>query len=123
MGLNITSESKEKFTAITAARWGTYVKYLGVKLADLMDPTTLIDLNVTPIMNSARMQLEQRQKLHLSWFGWVAAFKMKVLTRFIFVFQNLILPMPQGMLNEIQHIFNSFCGVPKKAKIKAALLQ
>lgn len=103
MGLNITSEIKESVTAVTLFPWGSHVKYLEVILIDSLDLATLIDLNLRPIINVVRMQLGQWQKLQLSWFGRVVVLKMKILSRFVFIFRNLILPISQSMLNEIQH--------------------
>lgn len=83
MGLNVTPKVKKEIKAITAALWGKHVKYLGIKLSDSVDPITLIELNLKPIMNLVKTQLNRWQKLNLSWYGQVAALKMKVLPRFL----------------------------------------
>lgn len=86
MGLNITSETRAEGAAVTAAPWSSCIRYLGIRLSASMDPTSLIDLNLKPIINSSMGQFENYQKLCLSWLGRVAALKMKILLRFIFIF-------------------------------------
>lgn len=72
MGLNLTLEVKAEFNTM-ADLWRTHIKYLGIKLTDTMDPTSLIDLNLKPIISSTKAQLGRWQKQSLSWMGWVAA--------------------------------------------------
>lgn len=88
-----------------------------------MDSDSFIDLNVKPIISSTKVQFDLWQKLSLSWLGRVAALKMKILPRFNFVFQSLILAIPQGVLNRIQWEFNIFVCGGKKSRIKMGLLQ
>lgn len=66
MGLNITQEIKEKVTAITATPWDTCIKYLGIKLSDL---------NLKPIMNSAKTHFEQRAESASSMLGMGGSFE------------------------------------------------
>lgn len=69
IGLNLTQVVKNKIINMTPAVWSWHVKYLRIKIPDIMDTITLIDLNLRPIINSMRGQLEGWQKLHLSWLG------------------------------------------------------
>lgn len=77
MELFISSEMKEHSTLITKAPWSGYVKYLKVKLVDSMDACTLIEFSLKQVINKVHGQLEERQKLCLSWFGSTATLKVK----------------------------------------------
>lgn len=46
IGLNKTLEIKAEVAIVTVAPWSSWVKYLGIKLTDIMDPTSLLDLNL-----------------------------------------------------------------------------
>lgn len=53
----------------------------------------------------------------------MAALKIKILPRFIFVFRSLILPILQVVLYEIQRDFNFFVWGEKRPRLKIGLLQ
>lgn len=48
-----------------------------------------LDSNLYPLINNIHNQLEEWRKLRLSWFGHIAALKMKILPKFLFIFQNI----------------------------------
>lgn len=123
MSFNVSPRTKDQVAAITVAPWSVCVKYLDVLLIDSLDLVVLIDLNLTPILNSVPQQLARWRKLKLSWFGLVTALKMKVLLKFIFLFRNLILLIPVKVLIGIQSMFTSFVWDQKRPRFKAALLQ
>lgn len=88
MGLNLFQMMKIEIAKILTACWNSSVRYLGIKISKIS--TILIDLNLRPIINSMRVQLECWQKVCLSWFGWVTALKIKIIPKFIFIFCNFI---------------------------------
>lgn len=57
----------------------------------------------------------------LSWFGWIAAVKMKVLPKFIFVFGSLVFPLPVSVLNE--SVLQIYLGREKKLRINMLIRQ
>lgn len=61
--------------------------------------------------------------MDLSWFGKITAIKMKVLPQFMFIFQKLILPLSDGLLNKIQRICSRFIWAGRKPRIKVAIMQ
>lgn len=60
----------------------------------------------------------------LSWFGRVAALKIKVLSRFVFIFRSLILPILLKILKGIQKMFVDFIWEGKeKPRVKTQIMQ
>lgn len=57
--------------------------------------------NLVPLINSVKNTLENWSKLKLSWMGRIAAVKMKILQRFLFIFQNMIAVLPRTLLQKI----------------------
>lgn len=53
-----------------AAPWSSCIKYLGIRLTDTMDPVSLLDLNLTPVVRSTKVQLACWHKLSLGWAKW-----------------------------------------------------
>lgn len=74
----------------------------------LEDFTKMAQNNLTPLINSIRNLLANWIKLKLSWMGRVAAIKMVILPRFLFLFQNLLVKVPDLLLQKTQCIFNDF---------------
>lgn len=56
LGVNIPLESRAIITFVMAAPWSSCNKYLGIRLTDTMQPATLLNLNLSPIVRSIRAQ-------------------------------------------------------------------
>lgn len=63
---------------------------------------------LVPVINKAKNVLECWSKLRLSWLGRIAATRMNILPKMLFIFQNMIAVIPQALLLEIQKIVNHF---------------
>lgn len=55
--------------------------------------------------------------------GRIAAVKMKIVSKLLLVFQNLIMHIPIGILNKIQNIMNKCIWNGKKPRLKNAILK
>lgn len=66
---------------------------------------------------------EVREHLRLSWFGRIAAVKMKLLPKLLFLLRPLALQIPKKAMIEIQGIINTVVWAGQKTRIKAAFLQ
>lgn len=86
VGMNRVKEMKDQISSFDSTLWQRTVKYLGATITVALNNETLIGLNLTPLVKDIRGQLERTRSLWLSWFGRLAALKMKVHLRFLFVF-------------------------------------
>lgn len=97
--------------------------HLGVTMLNSVNIKNWMDLNICLVISKVHNQLAEWRKLKLSWFGYIAALKMKRLPKFLFVFQNLILLIPHNILSEIKRLFNTFIWDWTHSRIKASVLQ
>lgn len=58
--------------------------------------------NLVPLVKSVQRQLEGWSKVKLSWFGRMAAIKMKILPQFLFLFHSVILKLSKSEIQEVQ---------------------
>lgn len=123
MGINITVHVKEGILRRTQAIWCNKIKYLGIMVLNTDDPKEWLDSNLSPMINQTINQLKEWGKLKLSWFGHIAALKLKMLPSFLYLFQNLSVSIPQAMLQDIKRLFDHFIWQGKKARIGALVLQ
>lgn len=79
--------------------------------------------NLDPLMQEVRQQLERWQRLKISWFGRVAAIKMKILLKFLFLFQAVVLWLTKSKLRQIQRMIENFVWAGKKARVSSNSLQ
>lgn len=61
-GLDITNDIKELIRKAFRTPWKVVVKYLGVKITSDLEAMSLIDVNLSPIINEAQKQLENWQR-------------------------------------------------------------
>lgn len=55
----------------------------------------------------------------LSWLGRVAAVKMILLPKIIFILTNALIDLPDKILNSILYLINKFIWGKQKARIRA----
>lgn len=108
MGFNITPKDKHLIKGQAVRTWKSKVRYLGVKIGTAMTSTLLRELNVNILINAVRQQLRGWEILKLSWFGRIAALKMVIVPKFVFLFGSVILALSRKILNGILCIFNNF---------------
>lgn len=75
-------------------------------------------INLLPYMNNLNNQLEHWWKLKISWWGFMAAIKMKILAVLLFLFQNLMVPISMKYIDKVQKMLNDFFWQNKGARIK-----
>lgn len=92
------------------------IRHLGVKIGKTNKD--MIRDNVVPLADYLR-----ENKYPFSWFGRIAAVRMKLLPKRIIFFQNVILDVPRALLNKIQGIINNFIWAGKRARIRLQTLQ
>lgn len=92
-----------------------------------LDRTALIDLNMTPFIpltsfiSDVQRQMERWSTLRLLWVGRVADLKMEILSRFMFFFRSLILPLPKRCLMESNIFSMILCGMEGSRELRFQL--
>lgn len=95
MGLNIPHEVKAQLSSKNKAIWKENgIRYLGICISDELKK--LFTDNLTPLTNMVPDQLANWEMLKLSWYVHIASVKMKLLPKFLFIFQSLIWTVPQN---------------------------
>lgn len=92
------------------------IKYLRIHIVIPLQNDTLIKLNLDLFAKSIQRQLGVWNKARLSWFGHMAAIKMKILPQLLFVFRSVILKVTKFKICEIQKILERFIWEGKKTR-------
>lgn len=115
MGLNINLEIKLELQRINISKWAKNgVEYPGIILTDNYKYN--LDKWIQESLNRWFI-------VKLSWLDCLAVIKRQILPIFIFIFQNLILDIPQQQLHVIQSILNKFIGGYNKPRIHYSVMQ
>lgn len=88
MGLNIPRELRDQLSVLMPAPWEDCVTYLGIRLIGSMDIQALIDLNLKPLIQTIRQQLEQWRKLRAVRLSVSHQAIWKMVTAHIFPFAS-----------------------------------
>lgn len=91
------------------------IRYLGIKIS--AGPHDLLVDNISAYQNKLDGLLKGW------WWGRSTILKMKILPVLIFLFQNLIIPIPMKCIEEIQCLLNKFIWQGRKARVKMSWLQ
>lgn len=87
MGLNIEEALQNKLGSLCTAAWKQKgVHYLDIKFS--ADPQDLLEENVIAYSKRMKNQLRNWQILTISWWGWMAVIKVKILRYYYFCFKT-----------------------------------
>lgn len=105
MGINIPDLLKEAVKQVCRARWeNDFVRYLGINIS--VDFSKLILNNFILLVNSSQKHL--LIGWNWSFLGWDSHNKDGDIPRFLFLFQNLLVDLPNSLFTQIQRLFNKF---------------
>lgn len=74
----------------------------------------LLKKNYIPLLTSCKLDLQKIGKHYLSWEGRIAALKMIVLPKILYIFRALPIYVPPSFFKSIKGIFSSFVWAQKK---------
>uniref|UniRef100_A0A670HXI2 Reverse transcriptase domain-containing protein n=1 Tax=Podarcis muralis TaxID=64176 RepID=A0A670HXI2_PODMU len=117
---NVDEKSKNKIESETGIKIVKKVKYLGIWLSS--KNINLVEDNYIRIWRECKKDLDSWSRLQLSWEGRMAAIKMSILPRMIFLFQNIPVIRGTTMFKEWQRTLSRFIWQGKRARIKFKLL-
>lgn len=99
------------------------VWYLGIRVSLKLTHVYLLDNNIILGINWMQSQLDKWSSFRLWWMSRITVIKMKILPKLFFLFQNLIVFLPQFFLNGIQNIIHNFVWDWGKPRVKASIFQ
>lgn len=108
LGVNVDGFTKEKIQRVDVAPWKRKGKYLVINVSLPLTNATLLQSNLDPWMRDLGQQLGKWLHLKLSWFGRIAAIKMKALPRLLFLFWPFVLWWMKNDLKQIQKKIKNF---------------
>uniref|UniRef100_A0A670JU36 Reverse transcriptase domain-containing protein n=1 Tax=Podarcis muralis TaxID=64176 RepID=A0A670JU36_PODMU len=113
---NLANEDKNQLEQKTGIKIVNKAKYLGIWLSP--KNINLVEDNYDKIWQEIKKDLDTWQRLKLSWTGRMAAIKMCILPRLLFLFQNI--PVIKGItrFNNWQKMLTKFIWQGKRARIK-----
>lgn len=89
------------------------ISYLGITLTPKV--LDLVKENYSPFLQSFRSKLDNLGKCESSWSGKIAAFKMQVLSRHLYLLRSLPIPAPNSLFSYVQSNLNRYLWIGKKA--------
>lgn len=90
------------------------INYLGIKLTYPVSKTYTI--NYTPLLSSFQPELSRLGKHHLTWLGRLAAYKMLILPKLIYIFRVLPIPAPASFFRSMQKQLSNFVWAGKRPR-------
>uniref|UniRef100_A0A8C5M2E3 Reverse transcriptase domain-containing protein n=1 Tax=Leptobrachium leishanense TaxID=445787 RepID=A0A8C5M2E3_9ANUR len=119
--INISHHHLEALRASYKFDWRTdYIVYLGLKIA--RTPEKLFNYNYDRLLSEVKSQLYHWRLREISWLGRMAAVKMMVLPKILYVFRTLPLQLPTSFLDTLQSIIMRYIWNHKRPRIPKKLL-
>lgn len=89
--------------------------YLGIRLAPTLEQT--IALNYKSLLTQTALLLDTWARLKLAWVGRIAAVKMSVLPRILYIFQTIPMQPPPTAISQLQSLINKFIWAGTKPRL------
>uniref|UniRef100_A0A670IVT3 Reverse transcriptase domain-containing protein n=1 Tax=Podarcis muralis TaxID=64176 RepID=A0A670IVT3_PODMU len=117
---NLDEQTKNKIETESGIKITKKVKYLGIWLST--KNINLVEDNYNRTWRECKKDLDSWSRLYLSWEGRMAAIKMNILPKMIFLFQNIPVIRGTTMFKNWQRTLSRFIWQGKRARIKYKLL-
>lgn len=96
------------------------VPYLGMQIFPTLDK--IAQVNYSTLLTEVRGELSNWRRHTMSWLGRLAAIKMTILPRILYVMQTLPLRLPPKMLAQLQRLIENFIWGGKRARMARHLM-
>uniref|UniRef100_A0A803K2X3 Reverse transcriptase domain-containing protein n=1 Tax=Xenopus tropicalis TaxID=8364 RepID=A0A803K2X3_XENTR len=96
------------------------LSYLGTQIT--ADYQQLFDFNFKPLIHHTRATLLKWSTQSISWFGRIAAVKMSILPKFLYLFETLPVKIRPKTLNKIQKTIHKFIWSNCRHRIPQSVL-
>lgn len=90
------------------------INYLGIKLT--YPVSKIYNINYTPLLSFFQPELSRLGKHHLTWSGRLAAYKMLILPKLIYVFRVLPIPVQTSFFRLMQKQLSNFVWAGKRPR-------
>lgn len=97
------------------------VRYLGIQI--YRSNEEMVNKNIVPLFNQIQDKCKYWSSYSLSWPGRIAAIKMVLSPKLIFVLSTVILIILASILNRLHGILNRFPWGNKRVRINSKILQ
>uniref|UniRef100_A0A8C5RTL6 Reverse transcriptase domain-containing protein n=1 Tax=Laticauda laticaudata TaxID=8630 RepID=A0A8C5RTL6_LATLA len=118
---NMTNKQKDELIKGISILIVKKVKYLGIYL--MARCVMLKEDNYTKLTNQIKVDLERWKNLKLSLMGRIAAIKMNILPKILFLFQNIPIKLEKSFLKNLNQTMLKFIWQRKRLRIKLKLIQ
>lgn len=110
------SDLQRLFTTFFFKTGSTSFRYLQIYVP--ADASQLFSENFTPLLLRTQVDLSTYASKRLSWLGRVNALKMKVLPRFLYLFQNIPIHIPNSCFRKLRQLFSKFIWNAARPRIQ-----
>uniref|UniRef100_A0A670K3C9 Reverse transcriptase domain-containing protein n=1 Tax=Podarcis muralis TaxID=64176 RepID=A0A670K3C9_PODMU len=117
---NLAEDLKNQLESKTGIKVVKRVKYLGIWISP--KNINLVEDNYSKVWKEIKKDLDTWNRLKLSWTGRMAAIKMNILPRLLFLFQSIPVIRGTACFKNWQKILAKFIWQGKRARIKFKLL-
>uniref|UniRef100_A0A670KGP7 Reverse transcriptase domain-containing protein n=1 Tax=Podarcis muralis TaxID=64176 RepID=A0A670KGP7_PODMU len=117
---NLAEDLRNQLEQQTGIKVVKKVKYLGIWVTT--KNINLVEDNYNRTWREIKKDFDSWSRLKLSWEGRMAAIKMSILPRLLFLFQNIPVIRGTTMFKEWQRTLSRFIWQGKRARIKFKLL-
>uniref|UniRef100_A0A8C5LPC0 Reverse transcriptase domain-containing protein n=1 Tax=Leptobrachium leishanense TaxID=445787 RepID=A0A8C5LPC0_9ANUR len=98
----------------------TYLVYLGLRITE--KPEDLFQYNYERVLSEIRLLIHRWRMKEVSWLGRMAAAKMIILPKLLYVFRALPLNLPKHYLVKVQSVLTSYVWNNKRPRVPRKLL-
>lgn len=103
---NMKAEEIQELLEKTQFKQEKCVKCLGINMTN--KSSTLMEYNYLKLLRDIQKDLEKWDKLQLSLLGRIAAIKMNILPRVLFLFQTIPIILKQSFFQDLNKITSNF---------------
>lgn len=122
LGINIDNYLKSTLQSQFSYPWASNsLSYLGVTLTYPL--SNLYKENVAPLLTETQKDTSKMGKQYLSWAGRLAAFKMSILPKILYVFRTLPIQIPLTFFSNIRKIISKFLWSNGKSRCAHDILR